>query len=108
MANRKSMDIFGGLTIGLLSIVNLLHLLWTVWLTAEQLQTGWGFGTGMELVVLYPWLTELICLPGMITGAVFLILSIFKPSKKGILSATLCLFIAAIIQYVLTNLFIFY
>lgn len=102
------MTIFGIVMLSLLSLVNLSHILWTYWLTVEQIKTGWGFGTSIELAVLYPWLTELFCAPVLLAAAVYLILSCFKEQRKSILIANCILFAAAIAQYLLTNLFIWY
>lgn len=46
----------GWILTALLAGTNAVHLLWTVWLTVEQVRTGWGYGTSMELAVLMPWL----------------------------------------------------
>lgn len=108
MANTRSLRPFGIVTLVLLSGVNLAHLLWTVWLTAEQIETGWGFATNMELGVLYPWIVELICLPALLTALVYLILAIFKKPGKVLLFFNFGLFIAAVGQYVFTNVFIWY
>lgn len=102
------MNVFGIINIVLLTLVNLAHLLWTVWLAMEQVSTGWGYGTNMEMAVLMPWLIELICLPAMIAGVVYLILSCFLLHRKGIWIANILLFACAAVQFVVTNLFIWY
>lgn len=108
MKKNMGMNVFGVITIVLLSLVNLSHGLWTYWLVAEQLQTGWGYGTNMDLAVLMPWLAELLCAPAMIAAVVYLIMSCFLRHKKGILIANIVLFACAAAQYILTNLFIFF
>ncbi len=108
MTPRKNLRVFGIITLVLMIQVNLAHLIWTADFTMEQLKTGWGGGTGADLGVLYPWLVEIICLPAMITGLVYLILAAFKKPGKVLLFFNLGLFIAAVGQYVFTNVFIWY
>lgn len=108
MKEKSGMNVFGIINIVLLSHVNPIHALWTYWLTAEQVETGWGHGTNMELAVLYPWLIELLCAPAMIAAAVYLIMSCFLRHKKGIVIANIVLFAFAAAQFILTNLFIFF
>ncbi len=106
--NNKKINIFSIIMIILLVLINLAHLLWTVWLTIEQVKTGFGFGTNMELGVLYPWLTEILSSPVIITEIIYIIISIFKKPKKSLLVTNICLFGAVILQYLITNLFIWY
>lgn len=102
------MDVFGIVTVFLLAAGNVLHLLWTVHLTLEQVETGWGYGTEMELGVLWPWLTELLCAPALIFGIVYLVLAAFKPTQKSLRIGAWCCFLALVLQYAVTNLFIWY
>lgn len=106
MKRYHVMNVLGVALIIMLSLVNLSHLLWTIWVVVEQVKTGWGHGTDMELGVLYPWLTELICAPAMVTAVVYLALSAFLRHKRGILIANIVLFVCALVQFGLTNLFI--
>lgn len=102
------MIIFGIILLAALTISNLLHLPWSVWLIWEQAETGWGSSTGMELAVLYPWLTEVLCAPVLIAAAVYFILCVFRKPHRGIPIANLCLTGLLILQYILTNLFIWF
>ena len=106
MKRSDGMNVFGVVMTIILAIANLLHLLWTVCLTLEQIKTGWGGGTSMDLGVLWPWLIEFLCAPALVTEAVFFVISFFKRPSKSILIANICLFSAVVFQYVLTNLFI--
>ncbi len=108
MKKHPGMAVFGTIVLIILALGNLMHLLWTVWLCAEQLQTSWGGGTGLELGVLYPWLTELLCLPGILCSTVYFILSIFRRHEKKIIIANGTLFSLLLLQFGLTNLFIWY
>lgn len=100
-----AMNVFGVISIVMLVLVNLGHLIWTVWLIVEQIQTGWGYGTNIELAALLPWLTELLCIPAIVTAVVYLVLSCFFRHKKGILIANILLFTCAMLQFGVTNLF---
>ncbi|MGN0998106.1 MAG: hypothetical protein ACI4PO_00975 [Faecousia sp.] len=105
---HKNMNFVGILLLILQAVGNLLHLLWTVWAVAEQVQTGWGYGTDMEIAVLIPWMLELLCIPVLVVAAAYLILSIWHRGSRGIFIANLSLFAALILQAGLTNLFIWF
>lgn len=107
MNQRKSMDNFAIVTVVVLSVVNLLHLLWTVWLTAEQIETGWGGGTGIEMMAILLWMTEFLCLPGLLFGLVYWVLSCFRRQKRSLLIANAILFLCALTQIGMTNLFLY-
>ena len=100
------MTVFGIIMLVLQAGANLLHLIWTVWLSAEQMQTGWGYGTGMEIGGLYPWLTEILCAPVLLATIVYLVMCICLKSRGGIVKGNIALFAALVLQYGLTNLFI--
>lgn len=108
MVRSKAMNVFGVITIALLSVVNILHLLWTVWLTYEQINMGWGKGTDIGMAALWPWLVELLCLPVLIVAIVFLCISVVRRPLKRILITNVVLLLAAVTQYVVTNLFIWF
>ncbi len=107
MQNEKT-NIFGGLIIAPMLLVNIANAFWTLWLTIEQIATGWGFATNLELGVLYPWMFEAISLPFILLCLVFLIISFFKKPQKWILITNIVLFTLAVLQIGLTNLFIWY
>ncbi len=104
--NSVGMNILGGVTFGYSIVANLTQLLWTVWLTKEQIQTGWGFPTNMEMFALVVWMTQILCLPALILGAVYLILHIKKKSVKWLFVSNAVLLAALAIQYILINVFI--
>ncbi len=105
MQNEKT-NIFGGINIAPMVLVNIANSFWTLWLVIEQISTGWGFATNLELGVLWPWIFEVVSLPFVILCLIFLIISIFKKPKKWILITNIILFVLAILQIGLTNLFI--
>lgn len=108
MKTKKSMDSFAISMVAALAPANVVHLGWTVWLTAEQLQTGWGGGTGIEMLALMLWLTELLCLPVLILGVAYFVTGFFRRQKRGLLIANILLFVLLIGQIAVTNLFLYY
>ncbi|MBO5090443.1 MAG: hypothetical protein J6C27_05990 [Clostridia bacterium] len=105
---NKKMNVFSIIMIVLLILVNLAHLIWTFGLVSEQIKTGFGFGTNMEIGVLYPWITEILCSPVLISAIVYLIISIFKRPNKNLLISNIALFSTILLQYIITNLFIWF
>lgn len=89
-------------------IANLVHLPFTLLLVFEQIKTGWGYGTDIEMFALYPWLIEFLSLPVLIAGIVFLILSIFIRPKRSVLILGAISTGLLIAQYVILNLFLFF
>ncbi len=104
--NSIGMNILGGVTLGCSIIANLSQLLWTFWLTKEQITTGWGYPTDMEMFALVVWMTQILCLPALILGAVYLILHIKKKSVKWLFVSNAVLLATLAIQYILINVFI--
>ncbi len=88
-----------------LGICQLLHLPCTVGMAAEQWQTGWGFGTNMDLAVLYPWMVEVLSLPAVLCTVVFLFLGLRRRPGKGLVILNAVLLVTLLLQWLLTNLF---
>lgn len=108
MKENNAVTIYGVVTIYLLFIANLLNIIWTIWLTIEQIKTGWGYGTNLEIGVLWPWTTELLCIPLIIVGIVYFIIHFFNCSYKKIFIVNVVLFSILLFQYFITNLFIWF
>lgn len=108
MKSNKRMTDCGILLIVLQAFANAIQLLFTVWLTVEQIETGWGFTTHMEMMVLLPFMLELLCAPVVILGIAYGILCIFYKTKPSVRNANLILLGALILQYALTHLFIWF
>ena len=106
--SRKKMDTFAVVMLVALCQADLWLVLWTLWLTLEQIETGWGGGTGMEMLALIPWMAELASVPVLIAGVVYGVMSFFRKQNKGLLIANIILFVALLTQIVLINLFLFY
>lgn len=87
---------------------DLIHAPFTLLLIFEQIKTGWGYGTDVEMFALYPWMIEFLALPILPAEIVFLILSIFLRPKRSVLLLSAILTGLLISQYVILNLFLFY
>ena len=108
MKKSTGMNVFGAIVCQLLALANLAHALFTWFICAEQIETGWGFGTNWEMGVLLPWMVEFLSAPVVIAGIVFLVLSIWKKSEKVIFVLTAVFFILELLQILILNLFIYY
>ncbi len=108
MKKSDGMNVFGVFTGIFLLVANLLHIIWTIWLVSEQVETGWGYGTNMEMAVLYPWMCEALSLPVILAGIIFFVRSIWKRSERWITITTAVLFALYLAQVFITNLFIFF
>jgi len=105
---KRSADNFGSGMLAALATANVLNLIWTIWLTVEQVKTGWGFGTNMELGVLWPWLTQVICVPVLVASIIYFVMCAFQdhtPRTKWINAG---LFALVLVQYGIVNLFIWF
>ena len=99
------MAVFSNILTPLLALVNVSHLLWTVWLTVEQVKTGWGYGTGISTLGIVPLMTQMLSVPVLLAAVLFFILACFKRQPKRVLIADVCLFAAALLQFGLFHLF---
>ena len=99
MKENNAVTIYGVVTIYLLFIANLLNIIWTIWLTIEQIKTGWGYGTNLEIGVLWPWTTELLCIPLIIVGIVYFIIHFFNYSYKKIYIVNVVLFSILLLEF---------
>lgn len=108
MKENNAVTVYGVVSIYVLFIANLLNIIWTIWLTVEQIKTGWGFGTNLEIGVLLPWTVEILCIPLIIVGIVYFIIHFFKPSYIKIFIVNVVLFSILLFQYFITNLFIWF
>lgn len=109
MDNKKDLKTaIGALAFIGFAIGNLTHLIFTIMTIYEQIQNGWGYGTDLELFVLYPWAIEaLIFLPSIAAYILYILIFPKKTFLKWLLVFDTLLFGATIIQIVITNLFIF-
>lgn len=104
----KKQNTFGIITCIILSIVNVVNSVWTIAFSIEQTQTVWGYGTNFELATLIPWMVQVLCLPGILVGIVYLLFAYFRKYHRTMRIINLSLLLLCILQYILINLFIFY
>lgn len=97
-------DFFGEICTPLLGFANLMNLFWTVDLLIEQFSSPWGSGTELEMAVLLMWAVELLSLPGIILGVVYLCLRRGYRLWKWNLGLTVLL----ALQILLCNLLVIY
>ena len=87
---------------------NLVHLFWTVWLTVEQIKTGWKGGTGIEMLALAPWTLQLLTVPLLLLCVAYFVLSCYRKQRKRLLIGNIALFACLVAQIFMTDLFMFY
>lgn len=104
----KKLTVYGIVAIVLSSLANLLHPFWVLWLTMEQIKTGWGYGTNMEMLALMPIFGILLSIPAILAAVVYVFLHVRWRSAKGIWIASLTLLGTLLLQIGLIWLFLFY
>ena len=57
-------------------IMNILFIIWPTWLILEDIRMGSMHGTGIEMLVLLPYLIEFLSIPVVVCEIVLIILSI--------------------------------
>ena len=111
------MGIFGAITWCALIFVNLVNLPWFVWLLIEQVQTGWGYGSDMEIMVLLPLAVEFLCIPVFFVALIYVVLCYIPKIKQNYLNSgqpdnykvfkiNVGLLIGFVLQIGVTNVFI--
>ena len=108
MRSEKPVNNFAVSMLAALIPANLVHLFWTVWLTLEQLETGWDGGTRIEMLALLPLLLQLLTLPLVLICVAYFVLSFFRAQKKHWLITNIVLFVCLVAQIFVTDLFMFF
>lgn len=108
MKKSNAVMVYGIVSICALFIANILNAISTICLIVEQIKTGWGYGTNLEIGVLWPWTIEILCIPLIILGIVYLIIYFFKHSNIEDFIANIVLVLILLLQYFITNLFIWF
>ena len=88
----------------LFAILNLIYIYWPITLIIEDIRSGTMEGTGIEMLVLVPYLIEIISL--ILLGA-YILFQIVTRKLKYINKLGLCLVILYIIQVVTFNVLLF-
>ena len=102
------LTVYGFIVLVALSVGNLAHLLWTVWLTLEQARTGWGYSTNIEMLALMPWLIEIVFAPVLVAAGIYFGLHALRRSERALLITNIVLAAALLAQYTITNLFMWF
>lgn len=101
--------VFGVISTVGLSIANLSHVFFTWSVIAEEIQTGWGQPTNLDIAVLFPFLIEgLLCAPSLILSAVYFCLYAKQRGNKGLFATVVALASLAVVQIILFNVLIRY
>lgn len=75
---------------------------------AEQIQTGWGYGTDIEMGALILWLLQGLSLIPIALAAVFFVLAIVNKDKRWKTVLSGALLAGTVLSIALSNLFVFY
>ncbi len=106
---EKKFDVLGLITVILQSLLNLLHYPWFAWLLSEQLKTGWGYGTNIEMGFLLPFFLQIFFfVPLALVALGLIIFRIIKRNSIPLLIANASLFVAFVLQVGLFYLFVWY
>ena len=100
--------VYGIIMIFIQALSNIANAPWTIWLTAEQIDTGWKGGTGIEMLALLPFTSYVCTLPVILATLVYFILHAFKGSDRTIFITNIVLLLLLISQIAITILFMFY
>ncbi|MBQ8177554.1 MAG: hypothetical protein IJ033_00015 [Clostridia bacterium] len=64
-------------------VINLLHIYWPIHLIMEDIRNATMVGTGIEMGVLYPWMTEVLSIPFVLGQILYYVLfRRYKPLSK--------------------------
>ena len=100
--------VYGIVMIFVQAVAELVNLPWTLWLTAEQINTGWDGGTGIEMLALLPFTSYIFTIPVIIGVLLYFTLHIFKGSDRTIFITNIVLLLLLVSQIAITILFMFY
>lgn len=101
-------DTFGALTAIIGAAGNIINLPWTLSLVAEELKTGFGYGTNIEMAALVIWMIEILSVPIIALESVYFITSALKHESKRFMKLNIVFCALLILQMVITNLFIWF
>ena len=101
----KKINVCGVVAVPVLALGNVLHLPFSIWLFSEQAQTGFGFGTNIEMGALFVWLAEFLCIPFVLAGLTLFVISIVQQARAPLIVTNAVLLSLLLLQISLTNLF---
>lgn len=76
------MTVFGVISAIALAAFDVICGVWTTIITIEQINTGWGHGTDLELAVLVPIMMALISLSALIVGAFYMLFALLLKERS--------------------------
>lgn len=85
-------------------LLNLIHIIFPIWLIIEDIKAGTVVGTNIELAVLYPWIIEILSLP-LILLQIVLYFVFIKVKYTNI--ANLIFFLFYVFQIIMFNILLF-
>lgn len=100
--------VYGIVMIFIQALSNIANAPWTIWLTAEQIDTGWKGGTGIEMLALLPFTSYVFTIPVIIGVLLYFTLHVFKGSDRTIFITNIVLLLLLVSQIAITILFMFY
>lgn len=101
------MNIYGGIMAGILTLANLAHMIFTIPMAIEQIITGFGYGSDIELGALVIWMLQALIIPVIIASVIFLCLNITKKAYRWLFWTDTILCIILVAQCIITDLFMF-
>lgn len=90
------------------TLLNLVHFPLFVLVLIEQINTGWGYGTNLEMGVLFWWIAEYIMVVPLLVSAGLFVASMVKRDYKVKIAINAVLLVLCVLQIVLTNVFFIY
>ena len=74
----------------------------------EQIETGWGFSTRFEMLVLLFWMVQIMTVPLLLVGLVNIIYTLIKDNTHSLFVANAVILGATVLCIVLSVVFEFY
>lgn len=107
MKETSGIKVFRIVIMLILIMSNLLHSGYTWWIVDEQIETGYGYGTNIEMGALFIWMFEFLLIPVFIVGLIYFIYCLAKKSSKKKMIINFSLYMLLLLQVFITNLFLF-
>ena len=108
MKSDSGIKIFTIVMMLVLILCNLLHFgLFTFWIIIEQIETGYGYGTNIEMGALYIWLFELLLIPVFIVTLLYFLYGFLMKVNKKKMLLNFLLFVLILFQIFITNFFLY-
>ena len=106
MKERKN-NVFGLISLIIGSICFFVNLVLFLPMLSEQIKTGFGAGTNIEMGALIVWLINGITIIPLIICVVFTVISVIKSDYKWKIITNISLIALTVVMMVLTTVFMF-